>query len=258
MNLVNNREGDLPIKDLETIGLAAGGQLLLNVDDLKALLSGRRTSLMELHNLEAENIKIKSLNAKISLMPNESGKLDLLIHPIYHRAVTPEFLDDNEAQQLQKGEVVSILKITTDKKGNKKEMLIEYDAETREYIVSDTEKILVPDMVNNEFLTPAQKENYRKGKEVEIADGTRFSYSGVDHHGIRSNKLALVASILIDGGLSYMVYKGLNALFNKKHDPKMAEKLSPGYHNAIKDIENQRPSNPNEVSRSYTRSGRSR
>src|SRR6187402_2063228 len=230
MNLVTFHEDNLPIKDLETIGLAAGGQLLLNVDDLKALLSGRRTSLMELHDLEAENIKIKSINAKISLRPNESGKLDLLIHPIYRKAETPDFLNETEAQQLFKGEVANLLKITLDNHGNKKEMLVEYDAETKEYIVSDTEKILAPDMVNNEFLTPAQKELYRKGKEVQIADGTKFSYSATDHHGIRSNKLRLVASILIDGGLSYMVYKGLNALFNQKRDQKSAEKLSPGYH----------------------------
>ncbi|TFF37663.1 DUF4099 domain-containing protein [Mucilaginibacter psychrotolerans] len=258
MNLLNFKEEDLPIKDLETIGLAAGGQLLLNVDDLKALLSGSRTSLLELHDLEAENIKIKSLNAKISLQPNEAGKIDLIIHPIYRRAVTPDFLDDNEAQQLQKGEVASLLKTTLDNHGNKKEMLIEYDPETKEYIVSDTEKILAPDMVNNEFLTQAQKENYRKGKEVQIADGTKFAYSGVDHHGIRANKLALIASIMIDGGLSYMVYKGLNALFNQKRDQIAAEKLSPGYHNAMKDVENQRPFVPNQATRSYTRSGGTR
>jgi hypothetical protein len=258
MNLINFHEKELPIRDLETIGLAAGGQLLLNIDDLKALLSGRRTGLMELHDLEAENVKIKSLHAKISLRPNEEGKLDLLIHPIYHRAVTPDFLNVAEAQQLQKGEVASLLKTTTDNHGKKTEMLIEYDAETREFIVSDTEKILSPDMVNGEFLTAAQKENYRKGKEVEIADGTKFNYSGVDRHGIRSNKLALVASILIDGGLSYMVYKGLNAMFNQKRDEKTAGKLSPGYHNAVKDVENQRPSVPNQASHSYNRGGSSR
>lgn len=258
MNIINFHQEDLPIKDLETIGLAAGGQLLFNVDDLKALLSGRRTGLLELHDLEAENIKIKSLNAKISLQPNETGKIDLIIHPIYRKAVTPDFLDDNEAQKLQKGEVASLLKTTVDNHGNKKEMLIEFDADTKEYIVSDTEKILAPDMVNNEFLTAAQKENYRKGKEVQIADGTKFAYSAVDHHGIRANKLALVASILIDGGLSYMVYKGLNALFNQKRDPKAAEKLSPGYRNAIKDVENQRPFVPNQASRAYTRSGATR
>lgn len=258
MNLISYNENELPIQDLETIGLAANGQLLLNVDDLKALLSGRRTGIMELHDLEAENIKIKSINAKVSLRPNGVGTLDLLIHPIYRKSETPDFLNDNEAQQLQKGEVASLLKITIDDKGNKKELLVEYDADTREYIVSDTEKILAPDMINNEFLTPAQKENYRKGKEVQIADGTNLAYSGVDHHGIRSNKLALVASVLIDGGLSYMVYKGLNMLFNQKREQKNAEKLSPGYYNAVKDMEAQRPFVPHQADRPYTRNGNSR
>lgn len=258
MNPINFHQKDLPIKDLETLGLAASGQLLLNVNDLKALLSGRRTGLLELHDLEAENIKIKSIDAKVSLHTNEQGKTDLLIHPIYRKAATPEFLDGTEALQLQKGDVASLLKITQDNHGNKKKMLIEYDAETKEYIVSDTEKILAPDMVNNEFLTAAQKENYRKGKEVEIADGTRFNYSGVDHHGIRANKIALVASILIDGGLSFMAYKGLNAIFNQKRDEKAAAELSPGYYSSLRDIENQGPSVPDRATNSYTRSGISR
>ena len=59
MNLIYYKESDLPLKELETMGLASNGQLLINVNDLKALLSGRRTGLMHLENLEAENIKIK-------------------------------------------------------------------------------------------------------------------------------------------------------------------------------------------------------
>lgn len=256
MNLSNFHENDLPIKDLETIGLAAGGQLLLNVDDLKALLSGRRTDLLELHDLESENIKIKSINAKISIKPNEKGKLDLMIHPIYRKAEIPEFLNEAEASQLQKGEVANLLKITLDNHGTKKEMLIEYDKETKEFIVSYPEKIVAPDMVNNEFLTQAQKDNYRKGKEVQIADGTRFNYSATDRHGIRSNKLALVASILMDGGISYMVFKGLNSLFNKKREQKEAEKFSPGYYQAIKDIEKQHGLKLHQFEQPQTRRGR--
>jgi len=241
MNVINFNEGELPLEDLETIGLASGGQLLLNVNDLKALLSGRRTNLLHLQNLEAENIRIKAMDAKISLQRNEFDKTRLLIHPIYKKPATPDCLDDNEARQLEKGEVASLLKVTNDQKGNKKELLVEYDAETREFIVSDTEKILAPDMINNEFLTAAQKENYRKGKEVQMADKTTLTYSGTDVNGIRSNRLALIASILVDGGLSYMVYQGLNAAFGKKHDPQEAAELSPGYHAAMEDIEDQRP-----------------
>ncbi|MFD1256945.1 DUF4099 domain-containing protein [Mucilaginibacter terrae] len=236
MNFMNFKERDLPMEDLETIGLAAGGQLLLNVDDLKALLSGGRTSLLQLSNLEAENIRIKSLDAKLSLQPDAKGKVNLLIHPVYRKAVAPEFLSMNEARQLQQKEVANVLIKVPDGIGRQKELLVEYDSDTREYIISDTEKILAPDMVNGEFLTPAQKEAFRKGKEVQLADHTTFDYSAIDPQGIRANKLALVASILIDGGLSYVLYKGLNALFNQKHDD-TAEKLSAGYHNALGDME---------------------
>jgi len=240
MNLVYFNESQLPFKELETLGLAAGGQLLMNVNDLKALLSGRRTGLMHLENLETENIKIKSIDAKISLRENAQGKTDLLVHPIYRKPSTPDFLDDFEAQQLEKGGKANILKVTTDEDGNKKEIVVEFDPETREFIVSDTSKIMVPDMINNESLTPAQKENYRKGKEVALADQTRLQYSATDAQGIRSDKLALVASILIDGGLSYMVYKGLNALFNKERNEEKAAELSPGYYNAVRDMQEQK------------------
>ncbi|WP_345952945.1 DUF4099 domain-containing protein [Mucilaginibacter sp. PAMB04168] len=233
---MNFEERELPMKDLETIGLAAAGQLLLNVDDLKALLSGGRTSLLQLRNLEAENIRIKSLDAKLSLQPDAGGKINLLIHPVYRKAVAPEFLSVNEAKQLQQKEVANLLVTVPDGIARQKELLVEYDAETREFIISDTEKILAPDMVNGEFLTPAQKEAFRKGREVQIPDHTIFDYTAIDPQGIRANKLALVASILIDGGLSYVLYKGLNALFNQKHDDQ-AEKLSAGYDNALGDME---------------------
>jgi len=255
MHLINVKEEQLPIADLETVGLAAGGQLLLNVDDLKALLSGRRTGLLQLSNLEAENIKIKSLDAKISLQPNQSGKMDLLIHPVYKKPATPDFLSDGEAEQLRKGEVPSLQKEISDDNGGKKKLLVEYDPDTREFLVCDTDNILAPDMVNGEFLTAAQKEDYRKGKEVQLADKTVFNYSMKDQHGIRSNRLALIASIVIDGGMSYLLYKGLNALFNKKRDEAEAAKLSPGYHNAVRDMEDNRQNIPNQIVRSYSRGG---
>src|ERR1700712_2059999 len=108
MDLIKFNEIDIPVKELETIGLAVNSQMLLNEDDLKALLSGRRTGLLNLQNLEAENISIKSLDAKISLRPDDNGKLTLLIHPVYRKPVTPDFLDDYEAKQLEKGDVPNL------------------------------------------------------------------------------------------------------------------------------------------------------
>ncbi|UOE50926.1 DUF3945 domain-containing protein [Mucilaginibacter sp. SMC90] len=219
--------------DLETIGLAAEGRLLIKDDDLNALLSGRRSSLLRLENLKDDRIRIAAMEAKVSLRVNEQGKPGLLIHPVYHKPSTPDFLEDDEAELLEKGEVANLQKVVSDGMGGKKELLVEYDPETREFIVSDTDLVQAPDMVNNERLTPAQKERYRKGKEVEIEDHTKFSYSAVDKHGMRANKMALIASILMDAGMSYVLYKGLNALFNRKRDPEDSAKLSPGYHQAF-------------------------
>ncbi|MBE9583384.1 DUF4099 domain-containing protein [Mucilaginibacter sp. JRF] len=259
MNLLGIKEDKLPMGDLEAIGLAAGGQLLLNMDDLKALLSGRRTGLLELKNLEADKIRIRSLNAKISLYSGNDGKVDLLIHPIYRKASAPDFLDANQSQQLQNGEIGNLVSTTIDDWGNKTERLVEFDADTREFIVSDTEKILAPDMVNSEFLTRAQKVKYRRGEELELSDKTRFAFSSADVQGIRSNKIALVASILIDGGLTYVLYKGLNALFNQSRIPEDAEELSPGYYNAVSDMEDQLKEKALEQSRrTYMRNGSSR
>jgi len=232
-------EQDLPMVDLEKIGLAKNGVLELDEDDLKALLSGRRTAILRLENLSTIGLQIPSLDAKLSLKQNENGTIDLLVHPIYREAEYPTFLTDTEAEKLEKGELVNVQKMIFDDEGEPKEILIEFDKDTNEFIITDTEKILAPDFINNEPLTAAQKERYRKGKQVETPDGTTIQYSGTESKGINSNKLALIASILIDGGVSYMLYKGLHALFGQKEDKKNAELMSKGYKQALADMQKQ-------------------
>jgi len=82
----------------------------------------------------------------------------------------------------------------------------------------DTVNIFPPEAVNGIPLTKKQKENYRRGKEVETEDGTTIQYSAKDKQAIRADRLALIASVLIDGGVSYILFKGLNALFNRKQE----------------------------------------
>jgi hypothetical protein len=257
-------EQALPLEDLEEIGLAKNGRFLLAADDLKALLSGRRTDMLRLENLAAEGIHILAMDAKLSLKQNPEGNLDLLIHPVYREAEYAQYLTDSEAEMLEKGEIANILKRTSDTQGNETDILVEFDKDTNEFIITDTEKILVPDFVNNEKLTLEQKERYRKGKEVELSDGTKFQYSGTNSKGISSNKLALVASILIDGGVSYILYKGLNALLGQKPDQESRQHYGKGYHQALKDMQAQEKEkamnfqDKTEYNRGYSRSGRSR
>jgi hypothetical protein len=222
---------DLNLDDLTDIGLYKDNKLLLEADDLQALLAGRRTNMLELKDLYFADFHISALNAKVSLNRNRhTGKLDVLIHPLYREILAPEFLTKEEAEKLEKGEIANVSKRVRDR-----ELLVEFDKDTNEYIVTDSDQILAPDKVNGQELTPDQKERYRRGKQVELEDGTCIEYAAREREGIRSNKVALIASIVLDGGISYLLYQGLNALFGKKHDA-ASEQFSEGYRQAFTDM----------------------
>lgn len=256
-------EEALPLSDLIKIGLADENGPKLGKDDLAALLSGRRTQMLRLENLVSDGLRIQQLDAKLSLKPNAEGNLDLLVHPIYKQAQDLSFLTGSESEKLEKGTVPNIEKSIFDDEGNLKDVLIEFDKETNEFIVTDEARILVPDRINGQYLSIDQKERYRKGKEVELEDGTKVQFSATDKNGIKANKLMIVASLLMDGGLSFMVFKGLHWYFVDRKQQKSSETYSKGYYNDLGEYEKQQqrknekqsyqPGNQQE--RNYSRSG---
>jgi hypothetical protein len=124
-------EEDIPLLEFEHLGLSKDGRLNLGDQDLKALLSGGRTELLHLSNLEDDDIKILNLDAKLSLKRNEQGGLDLMIHPVYRRMMTPDYVTDEEAVKLASGELTTLDK-TIDMNGRKREVLIEFDQDTND------------------------------------------------------------------------------------------------------------------------------
>jgi hypothetical protein len=231
---------ELPMEALEKIHLAKDGELLLDKDDLNALLAGRRTDMLRMEDLELDGVLIKELDAKLSLQLQPDGSLKLLFHPIRLEPEVPSFLTSTQAEMLEKGDVINLQKMIFDDEGHAKEVLIEFDKDTNEFIITDTEKIQAPDAVNGIPLTEEQKEKYRKGKEVKVEDdGTTFQYSGTEKQGMRSDKLALIASILIDGGVSYILYKALHALLGDKEKKDEKRGVGKNYHAAFQDMQKQ-------------------
>jgi hypothetical protein len=206
------------MEELQKLGLADWNVLHIDDDNLTASLAGRRTDMLRLENLEQQGLHIPALDAKLSLRRNADGGVELLAHPIYKYAEGPEYLTDTEIESLEKGEAVNVVKTISDGEGDKREVLVEFDKDTNRFITVDTGKIFPPDEINGIPLTHQQKKNYRKGKEVETEDGTTIQYSAKYKQAIRADCLALIASVLIDGGVSYVLFKGLNALFNKKQE----------------------------------------
>jgi hypothetical protein len=230
----------LPMAELESVGLVKDGRFNVNQDVQEALLAGRRTEMLRFDNLVSEDMKIPKLDAKVSLQPKEDGTLELLIHPIYKEASYPAYLNDMDAEELQKGQSSSISKVIPDGKGGEKEILVVYDGETKEFVITDSQQITVPDRVNNVGLTAEQKERYRKVNEIEIQDGTIIQHTSIDKHSIRSNKLALVASIIVDGGISYQLCKGLTKLLNQPANDSSRASLSEDYKEALNEMRKQK------------------
>lgn len=255
----------LPYEELQKVGLAKGEILTIDKDNLMTLLSGRRTEMLRLKNQFAPELKLPEFDAKLSIRPNNEGNaLELMVHPIYKEAPELPYLTQSEALNLEEGHVPNIEKMIFDDDGNPIDILIEFDEDTNEFIVTDEGRILAPDRINGEDLTPEQKEKYRKGKEVELQDGTKVQFSAKEKEGLRSNKMLLVVSIVMDGGLTFAVYHGLKALFGHKEHDKKATENSKGYYNDLEQYQKQdrretiaqKPeSSKKEYERSYTRTG---
>jgi hypothetical protein len=87
-------------------------------------------------------------------------------------------------------------------------------------------------------------------------------FSATDKNGVRSNKLMFVASMLMDGGLSFLVYKGLQKLFGQKEHDKNADVYSKGHYKDLNEYEQQQRKGQkpayqpeHQQERSYNRSG---
>lgn len=243
----------MPVEDFKKIGLMNNDTLNLTKEDLKELSAGRKSGLLDLTNLEHEGIQIERLKAKISLQENKDGSLSVVLHPIYKNPQKHSLLNDKEMDSLITGEKANIVKGYLDEKGKSHKMLIEYDKDTKEFVSMNTNRILVPEKINNEPLTQMQKAKYKEGEAITMPDGTMIQPSPTARNGVRSNNTFLVLSILLDGGVSYLLVKAAQALLgigrgedkSAMQSVQLTNAFHKGYLDALKDMEAQKWNNRN-------------
>lgn len=229
------QEKDLPIGDLRRLGLVRNGKPLLSDDDIEALLSGHRTDLITLQDLNGDGIHIRKMDTKLSLEQTPEGHVTVQLHPIYRDVKKHPLLLDVEAEQLEQGTLTHVLKTYQAGDGKKKSWVIEYDPETREFISTDPAKVRVPAKINGEKLSELQKEQYRNGDVVQLSDGTRLQRRASSRSGVTSNREALMYSLILDGGISYLLLRGLRNLFGSKNVQK--DPYTEGYQRAMQDMQ---------------------
>jgi hypothetical protein len=225
---------ELPVEEMETLGIIdPDGTYDISQEDVEALLAGRRTGLIRLNELQAGGFRIEHLDAKLSLSREPDGKATIKLHPIYKNPVKPELLKDDEAQALISGKQTVIQKIKAGQ--SKYGIVFEYDEDTRDFISYDPAHVLAPDKINGYKLTESQKEDFKKGFKVELPDGTELEHSATDPKGVRSDRAALIFSVLIDGGISYLLIRGIRHLLNS--DKTQRDGQTPAFQKAQAEME---------------------
>lgn len=188
-------------------------------------------------------MKIASLKVKLQLVPGADGKAEILLHPAYRQGVAPRYLSDTEAEALESGEEISFEKAIVDGNGQPKRVLFEFDKETNQFLQTDLDRLIAPEKVNNESLSEEQKERFRKGLTVELKDGTKLRYTATTREGLRANRISLIASIIFDGGISYLLFHGIKALSGQRHNGESLQQ-SAGYQDALREMEQNQADRP--------------
>lgn len=163
---MNYEAKDLPYSQFEKIGLSKREVLSLPPDDLKALLSGRTTSLQTIKIRDGE--VEQSMKVKLSLQRLPDGSLNLMVHPIRNELKNEDKLSNALLENLKKGETVIAPKASMN--GENELYLFQLDQETNEIIKTRLNSISVPRYLMDRELTAQDKTDLLQGKTIELAD----------------------------------------------------------------------------------------
>lgn len=225
---------DLPLSQFEDLGLYHDKQLLLGPGEIQALLNGRRTDLISLRALKGEGFEIERLDARLSLQREDSGEISLMIHPIYKAAREHPLLTAGEMDDLINGRKDFVGRRIEKEEGRWAMYNIEYDPVTRDFVGYDVSRVQTPERINGMLLGEEEKSAFKRGELVELTDGTRVQHRASDPKGIRSDRKALVLSVLLDGGISYLLIRGIQSL---RDGAIQVNHRSPAFNQALEEME---------------------
>lgn len=163
-------EKDIPYNQFERLGFNKRDILFMRKDDLQQLLSGKRTSLMEISSIDGKQLE-KKIKAKFSLQLDEKGNVNLMIHPVRKEINNDIELNKTQIEKLQKGLLIT-------KKIDGENYLVQLDKENNELIRTKVKDINIPSHIEHIELGNEQREKLRKGEPVVLQDkGREFQIS---------------------------------------------------------------------------------
>lgn len=103
-------------------------------------------------------------------------------------------------------------------------ILIEFNKDKNSFDITNTNRIPKVQAINGEKLSKEQQEQLERGEEITTRDGNKVKYSPQKQTFVQANnKRLLIASLLLDGGLSYLIIKAVDHFANKEQNKAQAQ-----------------------------------
>ena len=166
----NFKESDIPYDQFARLGYDKKSILFMNKEDLKQLLAGKRTSLMEIDSVNGQKLT-HSIKAKFSLVRDDNGRVNLIVHPVRNEIQNDVKLNATQLEKLKKGQLVT-------KKIDGENYLIQLDKENNEILKTKVKDIVIPSHIEHIELGQEQKQKLKKGEPIILqADNKEFQVS---------------------------------------------------------------------------------
>lgn len=158
------QEKDIPYDQFARLGYDKRTILFMNKEDLKQLLAGKRTSLMEIETVDGQKLG-ESLKAKFSLQRDKDGKVNLIVHPVRNEIQNDIKLNSTQLDKLKQGQLIT-------KKIDGENYLIQLDKDNNELLKTLVKDIVIPSHIENIELGLEQKQKLKKGEPIIVqSDG---------------------------------------------------------------------------------------
>lgn len=168
MRSENFRESDIPYKDFEKIGYGREKILAMGKEDLEQLLSGKRTSLKPISNIEGISANL-NIQAKFSLERKRDGTVVLKVHPVREQINNDIKLSVHELNKVKDGNIIT-------KKIDGERYLVQLDKENNELLKVKEKDIMIPTHVGNIELSNSQREHLKQGNQI-ILESQEYKFS---------------------------------------------------------------------------------
>lgn len=119
-----------------------------------------------------------------------------------------------------------VLQFDKERDERNQSFILEFDDTAKSFNVIESGKIDRIKSVNGHSLTEEEKLELKEGNEISINGDTKLKVSPSKSSPLESNKKLLLLSMMLDGGMSFVLIKGFELLKEQRESQKIKEQLA--------------------------------